>query len=393
MVLLKQLRQVGAKVEAVEGTAESLAVGDFTLGVIDPTAQMDVTLNERLLARGSLSNLPSVMGIRTVNFKFRVEVRGSGAIATAPAWGKFLRGCSMVESAISKITVGTITNTFKHGSTITGGTSTATGRVIGQYSGATTTILYIPLTGTFQNAETITSNDTPAGSASSTSGPTNNVGFEYKPGFLSVPSLTMALNSRDPSAGGSDNMRILAKGCRGNFVLNMVDGEIVFMDFDFKGVFVSATDATNLAPTFETTIPSAYLSAGLLLGSFSPVFKSLTLDCGNEVALRENANDASGGASYRVPKRKPKGTFDPESSLIAQKDWYTDWLNPNASYMETVIGANAAAGNKLKLYAPAFQIESLGDADRSGILVNNIGCTFTSPSTQTDENEFSLVMI
>ena len=52
----------------------------------------------RDLVRGYYGGSEHLMGTRRANIEFDVELAGSGAAGTAPAWGTLLRGCGMAET-------------------------------------------------------------------------------------------------------------------------------------------------------------------------------------------------------------------------------------------------------------------------------------------------------
>jgi len=399
MVLLNRKRYIAAKTEAAEGTAETLTATEAVFQLYEPTAEFEVQMFQRDPAKPSLSKLVETVGTKSSRFRFRQEMRGSASVSVAPSWGVLLKACGFDQNAINSIasTGAGITNTVKHGSTITGGTSTATGRVIGQYSGSgVKTVYYKVLTGTFSSGEVITSNDSPAGSFTSGAGPSANVGFEWKlnsgpTAGVGGETLTLGLFEED-AAAGSNTLRKLMRGARGTVRIAHKVGEPVFLEMEFMGVHQSITDTTKLTQTLETTVPPVYLSAGLVLGSFSPIFSSLDIDIGNNLAPRFSANDASGILSYRITNRNPVGTMDPESALVAGKDWFGDWFAPNTSYLEETVGATA--GNRFKIFAPAFQITNIADGNRDDLSLANLSVAFKSDGGAAQEdNEIALVMI
>ena len=90
--MLTRKRQLAAKIEAVEGTAETLAAADAKLLVYDPKVSFDVAMFERNPARPSFSNIGKTPGKRTGGISYRLELRGSGTAATVPEWGKLQIG-------------------------------------------------------------------------------------------------------------------------------------------------------------------------------------------------------------------------------------------------------------------------------------------------------------
>ena len=73
--MLTRKRQLAAKVEAVEGVAETLAAADAKLLVYDPKVSFDVAMFDRNPARPSFSNVGKTPGKRTAGLAFKIELR------------------------------------------------------------------------------------------------------------------------------------------------------------------------------------------------------------------------------------------------------------------------------------------------------------------------------
>lgn len=88
-----------AKIETTEGTdavptgsANALLVSDVT---INPLNAQNV---DRALIRPYFGGSEQLVGTAYVEVSFTVELAGSGAAATAPAWGALVRGCGFAET-------------------------------------------------------------------------------------------------------------------------------------------------------------------------------------------------------------------------------------------------------------------------------------------------------
>jgi hypothetical protein len=98
--LVHQRTQIAAKLEAVEGTAETLAAADAFLAFPQGEPDPKIDPYERNPYRETLSPLPSVLGKRSGKFPFMTELAGSGIAGTAPFWGKLAKGCGMAETVV-----------------------------------------------------------------------------------------------------------------------------------------------------------------------------------------------------------------------------------------------------------------------------------------------------
>lgn len=102
--LRTQRAVLAAKVEAVEGTAETLAAAN---GILALSAQFQ--RNQDLIARNplrpTLSQMASIPGRKTGTISSTVEGKGSGTAGTAPEWGPLLRSCGFSETISPGVSV------------------------------------------------------------------------------------------------------------------------------------------------------------------------------------------------------------------------------------------------------------------------------------------------
>lgn len=96
--------QLAQKIEATEGTKETLAAADcilFLNGVFTPT----IDQYQRNLLRGTLSRDPNVSGAQYAKMTFDVELVGSGTAGTAPYWGSLMKACGYSETVSGGVSV------------------------------------------------------------------------------------------------------------------------------------------------------------------------------------------------------------------------------------------------------------------------------------------------
>src|SRR5262245_33729869 len=144
-VVLQRNAQIAVKQESTEGTAESLGASDAKMVVYSPSFTTNIARYQRKPARGTLSNLPAIPGKQAGSLKWSTEFKGSGAVGTAPAWATAFLACGAQQNVVKTIAIGSVTSgPFQAIETITGGTSGATGRVVGDCSA--TPLHYVALT-------------------------------------------------------------------------------------------------------------------------------------------------------------------------------------------------------------------------------------------------------
>lgn len=104
MSILKRRSQVAAKIEAVEGTPETLLAADAFL-VFQPTADPDIQRYKRDPARETLGQMESLPGERSGKITLTCELAGSGTAGTAPFWGKLMKACGFAETIVGGTSV------------------------------------------------------------------------------------------------------------------------------------------------------------------------------------------------------------------------------------------------------------------------------------------------
>ncbi|MHC1697780.1 MAG: hypothetical protein AB9919_06930 [Geobacteraceae bacterium] len=110
--MLSRRRVIAAKIESVEGTAETITVTDAGILVISPKIDFDFGMNDREVVVDSLSKMQPVPGKTSGKLSFRAELKGPGVAYSAsvkPALGKFLRACGFAETVVTTVGVETVT--------------------------------------------------------------------------------------------------------------------------------------------------------------------------------------------------------------------------------------------------------------------------------------------
>jgi len=97
--MLTKRAQIAIKVEAVEGTAETLAGADAIL-VANPKFTPQPKVYDRENVSSSLSPFSAIAGEYWGQIEFDVELKGSGTAGTAPEFGKALLGCGFSETVV-----------------------------------------------------------------------------------------------------------------------------------------------------------------------------------------------------------------------------------------------------------------------------------------------------
>ncbi len=380
--MLSRRRQLAVKVEAQEGVAESVTADDAKLLVYDPKASFDIEMFERNPARRSFSPLGKIPGKRPAGLSYRLEMRGSGSINTLPEWAKVFAASGFEASALKSINIGAITGgPYLHAEFITGGTSGAVGLVVIKTLNGTSSMYFVPVSGTFQSGETITGAS--SGATSVISSAPASAGFVLHPVSDEIPSVTQGLYE--------DGVRKLIKGSRGKAKLNFKSGEPVMADFEFQGVEAGVTDEPMLENIeHETTKPPVFLNALFSVDGFSARIEAMELDLANTLVSRDDVNDARGILSFAITARNYQGSFNPEMVKAIEHDFHSKMFS--GSEMVVDFSAGNQAGNKFRFYIPRAQYVKVEDEERDGLQLAK--CSFTlNGSMDPGDDELAILIL
>jgi hypothetical protein len=183
-------------------------------------------------------------------------------------------------------------------------------------------------------------------------------------------------------------------GCRGNVRIETgAVGEPVFLAFEFMGVIGTPSDTALLAPTYESTIPKAFLSVKpIVLGYTSPIIASMNFDMGNTLAMREDASLSAGIKSYIITERAPTLEADPEMELVATHDFYGSLHagTTGRSYFQVGTGST---GERITVAMPKCQYRTVAEADRSSLAVSQVTMDVLSSDVSTGDDEVQIAMV
>jgi len=185
-----------------------------------------------------------------------------------------------------------------------------------------------------------------------------------------------------------NGMRKVLRGCMGSWSLTWVAGMPMRINFDFMGIWVAPTDTAMLSVNYPTTLPLRFASSAITLNSSSLALKTLTINSGNNVVMREDANDSSGYASAIVTDRTVNGSFDPYAELVATRD---DWGLFLAGTEHALAASIGSGGAGVAIAAPKLQRINVQDEDDDGKRRNTIEFQCNA-SADAGDDEFSFTI-
>jgi len=379
--LSTQLGQIAVEEESVEGTAETLVDADATQLAYEPSFSPNIERFIRNPNRATFSQIDAVMGKQAASIGWKAELKGSGSADVVPAWADSILGCGFVQATVVTINVGAITSgPFEPGETVVGGTSAATGRVVGEVKNGAAAVPMVVTSGTWQSSETITGG-TSGASATTSATVAADKGFEYRPVSTGIPSETVGYFL--------DGTKYMIAGARGNLTIDLRAGEPGFLAFAYEGVYESVTDTALLSPTYESTIPLAFLNVGASIHDLSAIFTQLSIDMGNTIAERTSANAAKGILSFKITERDPSGSIDPEMELVADHDFYGRYISGATGRIYAEL-PSANAGEKITIAGPRVQYAGVSQSDRDQIAVASLDFELKTAGVTAGDDELQI---
>lgn len=181
-------------------------------------------------------------------------------------------------------------------------------------------------------------------------------------------------------------------GAVGNVVFDFTAGEIVTAAFEFTGVYAGTAQMTDVSfpsPTHESIAPLIWKSGNFIYNSLTTLtIEKLTLDLGNTVSPRKDANSSYGGVGrYFISQRQSKGTMNPEVLALSTLNPYTIYNAATQANLETK--PSGTAGNLIEVVATGVVLEPPAYGDRENINVWDLSFSL-NPTLSAGNNEIVL---
>lgn len=172
-----------------------------------------------------------------------------------------------------------------------------------------------------------------------------------------------------PGLGGAgEDLLFKLAGCQGNAKFTFKAGTLRVMSVEVQGLIVAPADGTILSvPTWDTTAPTAFLNDAVTMHGSTLAFETLSIDMGQTLAIRPNANSAAGILTAQISGRRATGSVDIEAEKLATFNIYTRiTANTTGALAMT---PSASAGNKVALSCPKIRFTGVDHGERAGALV------------------------
>lgn len=188
--------------------------------------------------------------------------------------------------------------------------------------------------------------------------------------FTSLPPQASGSNSKCLSWYFYEDGRLRTlHGSMGNLRITGTAGLPIVGEWTFTGVEASPTDVALPTLTVPSALPIRFVSAALTIGSYTPVPSEIEIDLGNDVQIREDANDASGYHSCYIANRRVTGSISIEGDFVANYAPDSDFATGTARALSLTFGGS---GNQIAVSVPDMQVTGPGTVDRNGRLIDAI---------------------
>ncbi len=364
-----------AKLEATYGVDAEPAGADAILvsSGVSVIPQADVL--ERDVLRDTLSPSGHVIGAKTLDFEFPVELKGGGllvAVVQAPEYDPLLQSCGMAKQNVTELTLSAIPVGLATGDEVSDDTTSAHG-IVAYIHG-----LAVGLTGV-EGGVFASGNKVNANAATITANPVEVLC--YAP--MSDPTLQKSCTVMFYKDG------ILHKslGTRGSFDLNAPSGKYGTLKFTMHGLWTDPADQVAPTPEFLDLVPPVCVAMGMRIDNTTPIgISALSLNLAAEVAKRVDLNADEGISGLVIKARKPAGTFDPEVQPLATFNPWSAWKNATKANIFARIGHTS--GNMIEVLVPKAQYSEVKYGDRDNVAIYNLGFTCT---VDKGDDEFRLI--
>lgn len=161
-------------------------------------------------------------------------------------------------------------------------------------------------------------------------------------------------------------------GCVGNFEIDLVAGETPKVMWEFQGLYSTPEDLSfPTSQTVQATVPVVCKGLTATFDGYAACVENINIKSNNTIAERACLGSTHGVAGFQITDRNPEGSFTPEATLLATKNFWTKFEADTVQALSVVLGA--AAGNIITIGAPYCRTRSIAYADRDGIVGQEIG--------------------
>jgi hypothetical protein len=341
---------------------------------------------DRKVLRQTMSNPGSVIGAKNWDVSLNVELKGGGEIAGVvqpPEMHAALIASGMVSEAANMIALTFATVPYTIGEAVINTTQAdeAVGTVshVVDNGDGTHTVWMRDIQNVPADADVLTGVDSAVTGTIEASGITDALCYRFA-------------TDRDDYArcqvhAHYDGVRRVASKAVSSFSFEWMAGEYCTMQFPIKGVYATPSDQAFPAVTYSDLLPPIAESAGLAIEGYdhsAGVVEKISFNVSNEIVAKGDLNSADGRHSFRIRRRSPGGSIDPDALAMADFDIFTQWESGTKGAIHATLGDTL--GNRISMVITAAQYVGIKDKERAG----DDAYDLSYEATGTNDNEFYL---
>lgn len=355
-----------AKIEEAEGVMESLSASSDAILVENLKLNINANIISTNEVSNSLDGFGDIIGGIKMDVSFDVLLKGSGVAGTPPESGKLLKACGWAEvitataipAAAEACAAGGSTVTAVLGASASGTAQTYRGMPVNLSSGVSAHAFISDYT----SGKVATVSDTLGGSPDAGTNYQIPVNVLYKPASETIPSLSFEVYM--------DGQLYKLAGARGTMKFALTSGGIGKMSFDFKGMFISKTDAALPTPTYDSSRPPLYKVSTVLMNRLVAAINSFNFDMGNTLTQPDNPNAQEGYDPTEITARKMTGSMDPKETLVATRNIMADFRAGTKRILHSRYGTST--GNKIAITIPQALYKGQSPGEREGMMTVDV---------------------
>lgn len=183
----------------------------------------------------------------------------------------------------------------------------------------------------------------------------------------------------------SDGVLCKVNGVLGTGSLSMQAGQAPDLTFDMQGIYNAPITASMPSPvTYPSDTKVLVESESLLIGSYTPIVRSLTFNFGTSVVERADANSAFGFKGVHISGRKATLEIVVEAeNTLASKDFFAELRAATVSNAITWTHATGST-SKILFSVPTPQITNVAISQQDGIKLYTVSYECSSATDGAD---------
>lgn len=198
-------------------------------------------------------------------------------------------------------------------------------------------------------------------------------GFAKSAEVYSVHSLFSAQKTISVDVYEDGVLKSLA-GCMGEITFEGQIGQLLFLNVELQGRWITPTDSALPAYAPGATLPMKLQGGAFSMATVAKKITKFSLRMGNKVVLVRDVNNigatSDGGIAYAmITDFDPTVSFDVEADTVAGKPFYTQWIDSTEAAISMSLNDGAY---KATFALPKVQYKEIKSNDRDGVWANEI---------------------